>query len=66
PTGTYTIVMLPAGTIPVGTTVPIYNGVQVAYAEGSAKTIILMDQLLVSGYHLQVITADDYDPPNAI
>ncbi len=66
PTGTYTIVMLPAGTIPTSTTAPAYTGTQVAYADGSARTVILIDQLLTSGYHLQVITAADYDPPSAI
>jgi hypothetical protein len=65
PTGTYTIVMLPAGTVPTGTTPPAYAGTQVSYADGSARTIILIDQRQVSGYHLQVITADDYDPPSA-
>jgi hypothetical protein len=65
PAGTYTIVMLPAGTLPAGTTVPAYTGTQVTYADGSARTIILIDQLLVSGYHLQTITADDYEPPSA-
>jgi hypothetical protein len=65
PTGTYTIVMLAAGTAPTGTTLPAYTGTQVAYSDGSAHTIILIDQLLVSGYHLKVITADDYDPPSA-
>jgi hypothetical protein len=65
PTGTYTMVMLPTGTIPSGTTAATYAGTQVAYADGSARTIILIDQRQVSGYHLQVITADDYDPPSA-
>ena len=65
PTGTYTAVMVPAGTIPTGATGPAYTGTQVAYTEGSAHTLILIDQLLVSGYHLQIITADDYDPPSA-
>ncbi len=65
PAGTYTIVMLPAGTTPTETTVPAYTGTQVAYSDGSARTIVLIDQLLISGYHLQVITANDYDPPSA-
>jgi uncharacterized protein DUF4397 len=64
PTGTYTILMLAAGTIPTETALPAYAGTQVAYSDGSAHTIILIDQLLVSGYHLKVITADDYDPPS--
>jgi hypothetical protein len=66
PTGTYTLVMLPAGTIPTETAIPAYTGTQVVYADGSARTMILIDQLLVSGYHLQVITAADYDPPASI
>lgn len=65
PAGTYTTVMLPAGTIPTGTTPPSYTGTQIAYANGSARTVILIDQRQVSGYHLQIITADDYDPPSA-
>jgi len=65
PTGTYTIVMLAAGAIPIESALPVYTGTQVAYSDGSAHTIILIDQLLVSGYHLKVITADDYNPPSA-
>lgn len=64
PTGTYTIVMLPAGTVPNAGTIPAYTGTQIAYAEGSAHTVVLIEQRLVSGYRLQVITADDYDPPS--
>ncbi len=64
-TGTYTILMLPTGTIPSGTAAATYAGTQVSYADGSARTVILIDQRQVSGYHLQVITADDYDPPSA-
>lgn len=64
-TGTYTIIMLPAGTVPAETTVPIYTGTQVAYSDTSARTLILIDQKLTIGYGLQVITANDYDPPSA-
>lgn len=65
PTGTYSIVMLPAGTPSLGSTPAAYVGTQVAYADGSARTIILIDQRQISGYHLQIITANDYDPPSA-
>jgi Domain of unknown function (DUF4397) len=58
PAGTYTLVMLPAGTVPTGTTIPTYTGPQITYAAGSVRTIILIDQqLAIPG--LQVITADD-------
>ena len=66
PSGTYSIIMLPAGAIPTGATTPAYAGSQVAYADGSARTMIVIDQRQVSGYHLQVITADDYDPPSPV
>jgi hypothetical protein len=65
PAGTYTIVMLPTGTVPNAATIPAYTGTQVTYTDGSARTIILIEQRLVSGYRLQIITADDYDPPSA-
>lgn len=63
--GIYTIFMLPAGTVPSTTTIPVYAGTQVAYTEGSARTVILIDQRQISGYHLQIIAANDYDPPSA-
>lgn len=62
PTGTYTALMLAAGTIPAHTTVPLYTGTQVNYADGTARTLLLIDQRLVGGYRPQVITANDYDP----
>lgn len=65
PTGTYTIIMVPAGTVPISTTVATYTGPQVAYTGGSATTIVLIDQQLVSTPGLQVITAPDYTPPTA-
>ena len=65
PTGTYSIVMVPAGTVPISTTVATYIGPQVTYVNGSASTIILIDQQLVTTPGLQVITATDYIPPTA-
>jgi hypothetical protein len=63
PTGTYSLAMLPAGTIPASTTIATYTGPQVAYSVGSARTIILIDQPFVTTPGLQVITANDFDPP---
>lgn len=65
PTGTYSIVMVPTGTIPTSTTIATYSGPQVAYNSGSARTIILIDQQLVTTPGLQVITAIDYNSPTA-
>ena len=65
PTGTYTIVMVAAGTIPNSTTVAMYNGPQVAYTSGSSSTIVLIDQQVVTSPGVQVITAVDYVNPTA-
>lgn len=58
PTGTYTLVMVPAGTVPA---VATYTGAQVEYPSGSATTVVLLDQQ--SGAGVQVISATDYLPP---
>ncbi len=65
PTGTYTLVLLPAGTVPTSTTVATYTGPQVTYTQGSATTIILIDQQLVTTPGLQVLSAPDYVSPTA-
>lgn len=63
PTGAYSIVMVPTGTVPTSTTTATYSGPLVTYSAGSAVTIILIDQQLVTTPGLQVITAPDYIPP---
>jgi hypothetical protein len=65
PTGTYTIVLVPTGTIPTSSTIATYTGPQVTYTGGSASTIILIDQQLVTTPGLQVITATDFISPTA-
>jgi hypothetical protein len=65
PTGIYSLIMLPAGTVPASSTIATYAGPQVTYSAGSARTIILIDQPLVTTPGLQVITAADFDPPGA-
>ena len=65
PTGAYTLVMVPTGTIPTSTTIATYSGAQITYNSGSARTFVLIDQQLVTTPGLQVITADDYDSPTA-
>ncbi len=65
PTGIYTIVMVPTGTIPTSTTIATYVGAQVTYIGGSASTVVLIDQQIVTSPGLQVITATDYTPPTA-
>ena len=63
PTDTYSVILLPTGTVPVAATIPIYTGAQVTYAAGAARTLILLDQQVITNPGFQVITADDYDSP---
>jgi hypothetical protein len=49
--------------VPIGTNAATYTGAQFNYPAGAARTIILIDQQLVTTPGLQVITADDYDSP---
>ena len=65
PTGTYTLVVVPTGTVPTSMTVATYTGAQVAYSGGSATTIILLDQQLVTTPGVQIISATDYTSPGA-
>jgi len=61
PSGTYSIVVLPAGAVPGSAIAPVYTGSQMTYPGGSARTILLIDQQPVSPSSLQVVTANDYD-----
>jgi hypothetical protein len=63
PAGTYSLTMLPAGTVPFSTTIPPYIGTQVTYSPGAARTLILIDRPPISTPGLQIITAEDFDPP---
>ncbi len=63
PSGTYTVILVAAGTVPVATTIPIYTGAKVTYATGAARTLILIDQQVITSPGFQVITAADYDSP---
>ena len=66
PIGTYSLAMLPAGTVPSSTTIATYTGPQVAYSVGVARTIILIDPPLVTTPGIKVITANDFDPPGTV
>jgi hypothetical protein len=65
PMGTYTLVVVPTGTVPTGASGPTYVGAQVTYAGGSATTMVLLDQQLATTPGVQVITATDYLSPGA-
>ncbi len=65
PTGTYTLIAVPTGTVPATSTGTSYTGAAVGYSAGTAKTLVLIDQQLATTPGLQVILADDYVSPGA-
>jgi Domain of unknown function (DUF4397) len=65
PVGTYSLLLLPAGAVPISAGVATYAGAQFKYPSGAARTIILIDQQAVATPGLQVITANDFDSPAA-
>jgi hypothetical protein len=66
PTGTYSLTMLPTGSVPLNTAPASYTGPQITYSSGSARTIILIDQSVAPSSGLKVITAEDFDPPGSV
>ena len=61
PANTYTVAMVPTGTVPQATTLTLYTGSQVAYATGAVRTFIMTDQQITTIPGLQVVTAKDVD-----
>jgi hypothetical protein len=69
PAGTYAIHVVPAGTVPVSTTVTLMTGPQIEYSSGAVRTVVLIDHELL-GTHasglvpgVQAIVANDADGP---
>jgi hypothetical protein len=62
PTGTYTLVAVPAGTVPTAKSTTLYTGAAIAYASGSSRTVVLLDQQLITTPGVQAIIANDFDP----
>ncbi|WP_041596919.1 DUF4397 domain-containing protein [Granulicella tundricola] len=65
PAGTYTLAAVPTGTVPSATTATSYSGNAVVYGSGTAKTIVLINQPLLTTPGIQVVMADDFDPATA-
>jgi hypothetical protein len=65
PNGTYTISVLPAGTVPTAATTTYYTSAATNYPSGTARTIVLIDQQLITTPGVQAVIADDYDPVGA-
>jgi hypothetical protein len=66
PAGTYTLVMVSAGTGLTSETEPAYSGSQLTYAPCSASTVVLVEQQSFTKQpELQAIIAPDYVPAQA-
>jgi len=61
PAGTYTMAVVPNGTVPIATTLTSYTGPSITYAAGSARTFVLYDQKITTTQPLNVITLNDYE-----
>jgi hypothetical protein len=61
PAGTYAIVVVPTGTVPSASTGALYTGSQVTYAQGAVRTVILIDQQIVTSPGIQALVAADFD-----
>lgn len=65
PAGTYSLVIVPSGTLPTSTTVATYTGAQVGYGVGSATTYVLVNQQLITAPGVRVIPVTDYTSPTS-
>jgi hypothetical protein len=66
PAGTYTLYVLPAGTAPSATASNECSTCSaVLYSSGAARTLVLMNPVLSAPNTVQVVTANDFDPPGA-
>jgi hypothetical protein len=65
PTNTYAIAVVPAGTVPLATTLTLYTGAEIAYSGSSVRTYILVDAAITTTPAVMVIEGKDYDSPSA-
>ncbi len=62
PAGTYSLVVVPAGTAPTHEALPLMTGPQTSYAAGAVRTVVLVDHPNPAMPGVDAITANDYDP----
>jgi len=63
PAGSYTLTVVPAGTVQADNSEILYTGAQVSYDVGSASTVVLIDQRKIGERsEVQAILAQDYVP----
>ena len=61
PAGTYAIAVVPTGTVPSASNGTLFTGSQVTYSQGAARTIVLIDQQIVTSPGVQALVAADFD-----
>jgi len=66
PTASYSVVIVPAGTVLTTTTVATYTSAVAAFTGGSAHTFIILDQQIITNPGAQVITTDDYEASSSV
>lgn len=63
PAGTYSLVVVATGTVPVGSRPTLMTGPQVTYASGAVRTVVLVDKPSPAEQPgIVEIVADDYSP----
>jgi hypothetical protein len=62
PAGTYSLVVVPAGTAPTNQALPLMTGAQTSYVAGAVRTVVLVDHPNPTTPGVDSITANDYDP----
>jgi len=60
PAGTYQVAIVPAGTVPISTTITSFTGASTVYNTGAAVTLLVDDKQLVTTPTLNVVTLNDY------
>jgi hypothetical protein len=62
PTGTYALVVLPAGAVPTSSTQTLLRSPEEEYLSGAVRTVVLVDHASATTPGLDEVVADDYDP----
>lgn len=65
PAGTYSLVVVPAGTAPTNQALPLMTAPQTSYAAGAVRTVVLVDHPNPQAPGVDEIVASDYDPQTA-
>jgi hypothetical protein len=65
PTDTYSIAVVPTGTVPIATTLTLYTGAELTYSGSAVRTYVLIDAAVTTAPPVSVIEGRDYDSPSA-